>query len=684
MRVHELAKEIGVSSKELISELGKLGIKVKNHMSSLEADQVSKLKASRSSKKEVPFAKVPKAKSSQTIEKKKIEKKIEPPEKITPASPAVSAEKEKTVRIKGAMVVKDLADELGLKPNELIAELMGLNILASINQRIEANVAIKIAEKHGFNVEHKKTTSEHAKSFIPAAERDKEEDDKPEDLLPRAPVVTFMGHVDHGKTSLLDHIRKTSVVKGESGGITQHIGAYTVSLSGKEITFLDTPGHAAFTAMRARGANLTDIAVIVIAADDGMMPQTKEAITHARAAGVAIMVAVNKMDLPGANLDRVKQQLQEENLASEDWGGETICVPVSAQTGDGIEHLLEMILLQAEMLDLKANPNRRARGYVVEAQLKPGMGPVATLLVKMGTLKVGDVIVCEQCCGKARALINDKGIQLKSALPSTPVKCLGLSGVPTAGAEFMVLANERAGRLLVEERKQKQQADQAQTVKKASLDDLFRQMERTDSIELKLILKADTQGSVEAITHALKEIKSDKMTLSIILAAAGNITVNDVMLASASGAVIIGFHVAKETGVDSAARREGVDVRLHQIIYELTDMVRDAMTGMLKPELKEVVIGQAEVRKVFSIGKTGNIAGSYVLSGHIFDGSKARVKRGEEVLFEGLVITLKHFQDSVKEVKQGQECGIRLDKFSTFEEGDILEFYKIEEIAQTL
>jgi translation initiation factor IF-2 len=561
---------------------------------------------------------------------------------------------------------------------------MHMNILASINERVDVTAARKVAERHGFTLEHEKKIADHKPVLAKKTVESEEDQERSEDLVPRPPVVTFLGHVDHGKTSLLDRIRNTAVAKGEYGGITQHIGAYTVDAGGRSITFLDTPGHAAFTAMRARGANLTDIAVIIVAADDGVMQQTKEAIMHAKAAEIAIMVAINKMDLPIANPDRVKQQLQAEGLLAEDWGGEVICCPVSATTGQGIERFLEMILLQADMLDLKANPKRRAEGYVIEAQMEAGMGPTATLLVTRGTLTLGDPILCGRHWGRVKALINDHGVKVKSAPPSTPVKCMGLSGVPEAGAHFRICSTDRIARTLAEEADQKARTEQQTEPRKASLENLFDRLSEEEKLELKAIVKADTQGSIEAILHSLREIKSDKVSLNIILSGTGNVTTNDVMLASASDAVILGFHVAKEPGVDSSAKREGVEIRLHNIIYELIDQVRDAMAGLLAPMIHEKITGHAAVKQVFEIGKRGKVAGCVVTDGNATARGKVRVRRRSEVLYEGGVASLKRFQDSVSEVRESQECGISLTNFSSFEVGDIVEFYEQEEVAQTL
>ncbi|MFH0952758.1 MAG: translation initiation factor IF-2, partial [Verrucomicrobiota bacterium] len=595
-----------------------------------------------------------------------------------PAPPA-----KRVITVRGAVIVKEFAEQLAVKPNQLIAELMTMNVFASINERVDLKVAQQIADKHGFALEHEKKVIEH-KPVIKAPEEGVETtEDRPDDLLPRPPVVTFLGHVDHGKTSLLDKIRHSRVAEGEDGGITQHIGAYSVQYRDRAITFLDTPGHAAFTAMRARGANLTDIAVLIIAADDGVMPQTREAIQHAKAAGVAMMVAINKIDLRTASVDRVKRQLQQEGLTPEDWGGELICCPVSAVTGDGIDHLLEMILLQAEMMELKANPKRRALGYVIEARLEAGMGPTANLLVTRGTLHVGDAIVCGPCWGKVKALINDQGIKVRTAGPSSAVKCLGLNSVPEPGEEFQCYPNDRVARQTAEERMAKKRMDELVVPKRASLEDLLRKTAE-HRCELFLVLKTDVQGSLEAIQQSLLGIKSDKVSLKMVLTGVGNITENDVLLASASNAIILGFHVGKEDGVGDRAKQEGVEIRLYSVIYELLDNVRDAMTGLLEPVTKETVIGHAEVRQVFDISKKGKIAGCIVTDGRAASRSRVRVKRNQDVIYEGSINTLKRFQNDAAEVREGQECGIRLDNFADFVAGDVLELYEMEKIAQQL
>ena len=689
MRVHELAKELGLSSKDLLAKLHDLGIEIKTASSRVDETAIELLREQGADTAETP-APAPVTEAPAAEDTDAAEAPAEAPEPAAPeAEPEPEAEpkpepEKPVIVLCGAIIVKDLADELGIRPNLLVAELMKMNVFAAINQRIDVSVAHEVARRHGFVLEHEKKITEHRTVQKKGLTETPEGDDRPEDMLPRAPVVTFLGHVDHGKTSLLDRIRNTTVAKGEDGGITQHIGAYTVDLGGNRITFLDTPGHAAFTAMRARGANLTDIAVLVVAADDAVMPQTREAIQHAKAAGVAILVAINKIDLPNAGVDRVKQQLQAEGLAPEDWGGETVCVPVSAETGEGVQHLLEMIALQADMLELQANPRRRAQGFVIEARMEPGRGPTANLLVKRGTLKIGDAIRSGPHCGRVRALINDHGAMLKTAGPSMPVQCLGLAGIPEAGAEFQVYANEKVARSHAEAEALKSRADRELVPKKASLESIFDHLENEEKVELKAILKADTQGSVEAIVHALNEINSDKVSLSFALSGTGNITVNDVMLASASNAIVMGFHVPKEPGVDTAARREGVQIRQHSVIYELIDEIRDAMLGLLAPAVREDILGNAQVRQVFPLGKIGTVAGCMVIKGTMNAKARVRVRRGDEVLFEGGMASLRHFQDDVAEVREAQECGIRMEGYNDVAEGDIIQCYQLTEVAQSL
>ncbi|MEI8241915.1 MAG: translation initiation factor IF-2 [bacterium] len=604
-----------------------------------------------------------------------------------PAAPAAAEPaNDHVLMVRGPVVVKELAEMLGLRPNRLIADLMQLNVLASINQRVEIELANRIASKYGYTVEIERARRSTERK--PVLRRDDADDDipddRPEELVPRPPVVTFLGHVDHGKTSLMDRIRNATVAAGESGGITQHIGAYTVDVNGRKITFLDTPGHAAFSAMRARGASLTDIAVIIIAADDGIMPQTKEAIRHAKQAGVQLLIAINKCDLPQAKPERVKQQLQGEGLTPEDWGGDVVCCEVSAITGKGVDHLLEMILLQADVLELTANISRRASGFVIEAQLEQGRGPTATLLVSGGTLNVGDVVLCGDYFGRIRALMDDRGRMVKSATPATAVKCMGLSGVPEAGSPFRVMLDEKRARDLAETFADERKRGELATSKVTSLDALMSQIKDQNRLELNIIVKADTQGSVEAIVDSLKEIKSEKVTLNIINSNIGNVTANDVQRANAGRALIIGFHIACESGVQSMARHDGVRVQTFRIIYELIDRVKQEMLDLLAPEYREVLRGHAMLKTVFDLSRKGKIAGCQVSDGVVRTDAKVRVYRQRQIVYNGRIATLRHFQSEVSEVKEPQECGIRFENFDSFAEGDYIECYILEELPRTL
>ncbi len=595
------------------------------------------------------------------------------------------------ISIKPPIVVRELAEQLKQKPFKIIADLIELGEFATVNQAIDEAAAQKVCAKYGyrFEVERRERGSGLVHAPIKKVELDME--DKPQDMLPRAPVVTIMGHVDHGKTTLLDVIRKSNVVAGEAGGITQHIGAYTISFPHPErkgelaqITFLDTPGHAAFSSMRARGANVTDIVVLVVAANDGVMPQTLEALNHAKAARVPILVAVNKMDHPNAQPLKVRQQLQDKGLVPDNWGGDTIYVDVSALTKQNVDKLIEMILLQADLLELKANPDRPAKGNVIESGLQPG-GPTATVLVRKGTLRVGDIMICSQYYGRVRALINEEGKRLKEAGPSVAVKVLGLNGVPEAGLEFSVVQDEKAARQLAEERAEEARVLGQGTAarSKITLENLFDQLASTNTKVLKVVVKADTQGSVEAIVDALKKIESEKVSLEVIHSAVGTITESDVALASASEAVILGFHTRVDSGVADKAKHEGVQIKLYAIIYELIDQVKEAMAGLLEPLLKDVTVGSAEVRKVFQLSKGGPVAGCMVSSGRIVKG-KVRVRRRKEVIYEGLTQSLRRFQDEVNEVRAGMECGIRIEGFGEFVPGDAIECYTLEKIAQKL
>ena len=603
---------------------------------------------------------------------------------VETAPTEAEAPTQKIIHIKPPIIVKQLAAELGLKPHQLIAELMVFNIFANINQTIEPDIASKIAESHGFVLEkerREKGAGVHKVEQVVVAPPPPVIE-KAEELKPRAPIITFMGHVDHGKTSLMDAIRKTRVAAGEAGGITQHIGAYTVDHKGQKITFIDTPGHAAFTAMRARGANVTDIVVLVVAADDGVMPQTIEAINHAKAAPhVEIMVAINKVDLPSANIDKVKKQLQERELTPEDWGGKTIVCEVSATRGTGIDHLLEMMLLQAEVMDLKASPTARPRGTVIEAQVEPGRGPTASVIVQMGTLKVGEPFICGDYSGKVKSLIDDRGKPVKEAGPSTPVKVLGFTGLPNAGDEFLVMESERATKTLSDERLQAKRAEKLTVPQRATLETLLESA--TGKKILRLVLKCDAQGSLEALSAALKQIESKKVDLELIHAGVGPISESDILLASASSAVVIGFNTKVENMAVSAAKREGVQIKLYSIIYELLDQIKDAMAGLLEPEFRETVLGHAEVKQVFELSR-GIVAGCLVTDGRIARTGRARVLRKRQPVYDGGISTLRRFQDDVKEVRSGLECGLKLGDFSEYHVGDVIECYQLEAIAQKL
>jgi translation initiation factor IF-2 len=606
----------------------------------------------------------------------------------TAAPKFVAPETGEVIVIKPPIVVRELAVQLKQKPFKIIADLMELGVFANVNQAIDEKIAQQLCAKYGFRFEVEKRERGGGAVHAPVKKVELDIEDKPEDLKPRAPVVTIMGHVDHGKTTLLDVIRKANVAAGEAGGITQHIGAYTISVPHPErkkelaqITFLDTPGHAAFSSMRARGANVTDLVVLVVAANDGVMPQTIEALNHAKAAKVPILVAVNKIDHPNANPLKVRQQLQDKGLVPDDWGGDTIFADVSGLTKQGIDKLLEMILLQAELLELKANPNRRAKGNVIESGVEPG-GPTATVLVRKGTLRVGDIILCGEFYGRVRALISEEGSRLKEAGPSVAVKVLGLNGVPDAGLEFSVVEDEKAARELAEQRFLAAKAE-GQEDKKVTLENLFATLAAEQSKVLKVVVKADAQGSVEAIVDALKKIEAQKVSLEIIHSDVGTITENDVALASASNAVILGFHTRLDSTAAEKAKHEGVQIKLYAIIYELIDQVKEAMAGLLEPVVKENTIGSAEVRQIFELSKGVPVAGSMVSTGRIIKG-RVRVRRRKDVIYEGVVQSLRRFQDEVNEVRTGMECGIRIEGYSDFQVGDTIESYSIEKIAAKL
>lgn len=595
-------------------------------------------------------------------------------------------EASREISIRGAVIVKDLAAKLDIKPNRLIADLMALKILASINQRVEPDIATKVAEKYGFKVtiEHARDKAA-AKPVLKAIDADDLiPEDPPETLKPRAPVVTFLGHVDHGKTTLMDWIRKERVAAGEAGGITQQISAYQVEIAGRKITFLDTPGHAAFSSMRARGAQITDIAVLIIAADDGIMPQTEECIRVARQTGVQMMVAITKCDKPTANVDRVKQQLQKRGLTPEDWGGDIICCPVSGKTGEGVDALLENILVQAEVLELQANPARRANGFVIEAELQQGLGPCATLLVTGGTLHVGDAILIGEHFGKVRALIDDRGRRVREADPATPVKCTGLSGVPEAGAEFRVMLDEKRARTLAAETAQEKKEQELANSKASTLDALLSRMAAEGRRELNVIVKSENQGTLEAVVQALQEIKSEKVGLNVIGEGTGNVSLTDVKTAAAGKAIIVGFDIGNDSGVQNQARHDGVRINSFRIIYELIDHVKQSMLDLLPPEYRENVLGHAEIKAIYDIGKLGKIAGSQMLDGKLVAKERYRILRGKDRVWDGKVQTLRHFKDEVKEVTGQQECGVCFANYEGFAVGDVIECYALEELPRSL
>ena len=595
-------------------------------------------------------------------------KKGEPKQVMPPVTP-------KKITIGETVVLGELAKTMGKTAAELIKRLFTMGMMATINQELDSDTAILLGDEFGVTVEVRADR---------AAEILEDVTDDEEDLVERPPVVTIMGHVDHGKTSLLDAIRHTNVVSGEAGGITQHIGAYQVEINGKKITFLDTPGHEAFTAMRARGANMTDIAIIVVAADDGVMPQTIEAINHSKAAGVPIIIAINKIDKPGANPDRVKQELMEHGLVCEEWGGDTIMVPVSAKARMNIENLLEMILLVAEVGELKANPDRLARGVIVEAKLDPHRGPVATLLVQKGTLHPGDNLLAGPVFGKVRAMFDDKGRKAKQAGPSMPVEVTGFSEVPEAGGVFMVVKDEKDARMVAAKEQLKQRDESMRKTSKVTLDDLFNQISQGEIKDLNIILKADVRGSAEAVAQSLNRLSTDEVRVNVIHSGVGGVSESDVMLAAASNAIIIGFNIIAPPAARAAAEAEQVDIRLYRVIYDCLEDIKKAMSGLLAPEYKENIIGTVEVRNVIHVPKVGFIAGSYVASGKVTRSAQVRITRDSVVIAEDKIASLRRFKDDVKEVVQGYECGIGLETFNDLKEGDVFEVFVIEEIAREI
>jgi len=583
----------------------------------------------------------------------------------------------KTIEIELPITLKDLAVKLQEKSSVLIKHFMSMGIMVGINQALDEEAVSKLCLKYNCAIKKALNAEE-------AALQEHKEKDKPAELKKRSPIVTFMGHVDHGKTSLLDAIRKTKVAEGEHGGITQHIGAYRVSLPAGEITFLDTPGHEAFTAMRARGARITDIVVLVVAADDGIMPQTQEAIDHALAAGVTIIVAINKIDKPQADIDMVKKQLSKVGLTAEDWGGKTITVPVSAKTGEGIDNLLEMILLQAEIMELKANPNRLANGVVVEARMAKGRGPVATLLVQNGTLHLNQNIIVGNLYGKIRAMLNDRSQSVTAVGPASPVEILGISGIPQVGEQFFVIEDERQAKDLVQARLEKERQQQVKSVKRVSLEDLHTQIAEGNIKELKLIIKSDVQGSLEAIKDTLDKLNVSEIKIEVIHTGVGNINNSDVILAVASDALIVGFNVSADDLAKEMISKEGIEVKIYNIIYELANDIKAAVEGMLDPKLKRIFLGKAEVKKMFKLSRSGLIAGCIVTKGKINRNSLVTVVRNGQVAFEGKLSSLKRFKDDVRDVAEGFECGIAISGFDQLMEGDVIEAYDIEKIARRL
>ncbi|MBE6070996.1 MAG: translation initiation factor IF-2 [Clostridium butyricum] len=683
IRVHELAKELNIGSKELITILmEEFGVEVKNHMSTIEDEDAALIKELYASNEEVsvegtePKTLVDEYEDQLAEElnkgqkkKKKTRREVEEEKRAAEAANQVNI-----IEIGESITVKELAEKLNKPTNDVIRTLIFKGVMAAINQEIDFETAEKVCAEYEVLVEKKDEIQELEVLEI--------EEDEEENLKKRPPIVTVMGHVDHGKTSLLDCIRKAKVTDSEAGGITQHIGAYTITLNGEAITFLDTPGHEAFTAMRARGAQVTDIVILVVAADDGIMPQTKEAIDHCKAAGVPMIVAINKIDKPGANPDRVKQELSEHGLLVESWGGDVISEEVSAKQNLNIDKLLEMVLLSAEMLELKANENRRAKGTVIEAKLDKGRGPVATLLVQNGTLHVGDSILVGSTYGRVRAMFDDTGKKIKSAGPSIPVEILGLSEVPEAGDRFNQVKDEKTARNMAETRKQRLKAETIQASHRVSLEDLYSQIKEGKVKELAIIVKADVQGSVEAIKSSLEKLSTDDVKVRVIHGGVGAISETDITLAAASNAIVIGFNVRPDNNATVQAEKEGVDIKTYRIIYDAIEDVKSAMIGMLEPEYRELILGSAEIRETYKISNVGTIAGCYVLNGKLQRNAEVRIIREGIVIFESSLSSLKRFKDDVKEVNTGYECGLTVEKFNDIKEGDIVECFKMEAIKR--
>lgn len=686
VRIYELAKELEVSSKELITVLmDEFGVEAKNHMSVIDEEDAELIKElyteqnkDEEGKKQIVDEYEEKINEDINKELRKNSKK----KSHGGQRRNESKEEEKTdevIELDETIVVKDLAEKLKKPVVEVIKGLIFQGVMASVNQEIDFKTAEKLIESYGSFAVLKDN------EVIKAVEDEQEDvedmmNDSTGSEVKRPPIVTVMGHVDHGKTSLLDAIKRSKVTETEAGGITQHIGAYTVNINDEKITFLDTPGHEAFTAMRARGAQVTDVVILVVAADDGIMPQTVEAINHCKAAEVPMIVAINKVDKEGANIDRVKQELTEYGLVAEDWGGDTVCVPVSARTKQGIDTLLEMVVLTAEMLELKADPKRRARGTVIEAKLDKGRGPVASILVQNGTLKSGDSIIVGTTYGRIRAMVDDKGKKIKAAGPSMPVEILGLSEVPAAGDRFTVVKDEKTARNMAESRKEKMRQEHFQTSNRVSMENLYSQIQEGKVKELGVIVKADVQGSVEAVRQSIEKLSSDNVKVRVIHGAVGAITETDVTLAYASNAIIIGFNVRPDNNAIAQADKDGVDIKTYRIIYDALDDIKSAMIGMLEPEYVEEVIGRAEARQVYKISNVGTIAGCYVLNGKITRNCSVRVVRDGIVITESTLASLKRFKDDVKEAAAGYECGLSIEKFNDIKEGDIIEAFVMKEV----
>ncbi|HBA04930.1 MULTISPECIES: translation initiation factor IF-2 [Clostridium] len=686
IRIYELAKELEVTNKELISVLmEEFGVEAKNHMSVIDEEDADLIKELYEEQKKEAAEKKEIIEEYESKINEDISKQQRKNSKMRKGGNKRNEEKvdetpDEVIEMEETIVVKDLADKLKKPVVEVIRALIFQGVMASVNQEIDFNTAEKLVDSFGsIAVLKEQNVGDIAKEQEDEIDEIEDEASEAKETK-RPPIVTVMGHVDHGKTSLLDAIKKSKVTATEAGGITQHIGAYTVDVNGERITFLDTPGHEAFTSMRARGAQVTDIVILVVAADDGIMPQTVEAINHCKAAEVPMIIAINKMDKESANPDRVKQELTEYGLVSEDWGGDTICVPVSAHTKEGLDNLLEMITINAEMLELKADANRRAKGTVIEAKLDKGRGPVASILVQNGTLKSGDSIIVGTTYGRIRAMIDDKGKTTKAAGPSMPVEILGLSEVPAAGDRFTVVRDEKTARIMAESRKEKIRQDHFQTSNRVSMENLYNQIQEGKVKELSVIVKADVQGSAEAVKQSIEKLSTDNVKVRVIHGAVGAITETDVSLAYASNAIIIGFNVRPDNNAITVAERDNVEIKTYRIIYDALDDIKSAMIGMLEPEYKEVITGRCEARQVYKISNVGTIAGCYVLNGKITRNCKVRVLRDGIVITESTLASLKRFKDDVKEAAAGYECGLSIEKFNDIKEGDIIEGYIMEEI----